>query len=271
MSHSAAGPADAADASAFRPARPGRLRLRVRSRVQPWKGADAWRELEFTEEVPVAETAVLICDMWDRHWCSAAARRVDAMAPRMNRVVAAARAAGVQIIHSPSDVVAFYADTPQRRRALTVPPATPPEPLQLPDPPLPVDDSDNGCDSEEPVPESGHWPWRRQHPAIEITGYDVVSANGLEVYSLLRHLGIGNLVVMGVHTNMCVLNRSFGIKAMTRWGIRCYLARDLTDAMYNPKMPPFVSHDEGTQLVIQHIEKHWCPTVLGEDLMQAYP
>jgi hypothetical protein len=71
---------------------------------------------------------------------------------------------------------------------------------------------------------------------------------------------------MGVHTNMCVLNRSFAIKQMTRWGIRCVLVRDLTDAMYNPKKRPNVTHEEGTELVIGHIEKWWCPTVLSSEL-----
>jgi hypothetical protein len=42
-------------------------------------------------------------------------------------------------------------------------------------------------------------------------------------------------------------------------GVRCNLVRDLTDAMYNPARRPFVSHDHGTELVIEHIEKYWRP------------
>ena len=44
------------------------------------------------------------------------------------------------------------------------------------------------------------------------------------------------------------------------------LARDLTDAMYDPRDAPYVSHDEGTQLVIEHVERYWCPTIVGDDL-----
>ena len=47
------------------------------------------------------------------------------------------------------------------------------------------------------------------------------------------------------------------------------LARDLTDTMYNPQMRPFVSHDKGTELVVEHIEKYWCPSLLSADLMAA--
>ena len=45
------------------------------------------------------------------------------------------------------------------------------------------------------------------------------------------------------------------------------LARDLTDTMYNPAMRPFVNHENGTELVVEHIEKYWCPSLLSSDLL----
>jgi len=75
---------------------------------------------------------------------------------------------------------------------------------------------------------------------------------------------------MGVHTNMCVLNRAFAIKKMTSLGFRCILVRDLTDAMYNPQDAPHVSHDAGTQLVIEYIEKFWSPTTTSAALLRAF-
>jgi hypothetical protein len=70
-----------------------------------------------------------------------------------------------------------------------------------------------------------------------------------------------------VHTNYCVLNRSFAIKQMVRWGVNVALVRDMTDCLYDPAMPPYVSHDEGTRLVVGYIEKFWCPTIGSEDLL----
>jgi hypothetical protein len=64
---------------------------------------------------------------------------------------------------------------------------------------------------------------------------------------------------------MCILNRSFAIRQMVGLGFRVALVRDLTDAMYNPAMRPYVSHDEGTRLVVGYIEKFWCPTVSSQD------
>ena len=193
------------------------------------------------------------------------------MAPRMNEVVAAARSLGVHIVHAPSAVIAHYEGTAFRQRILAAPVVEPPVPINTwcnlepkREVKLPIDDSDGGCDTGECA--QGR-PWTRQHPAIEIAESDAISDDGQEVYSVLHDRGIKTLLFTGVHTNMCVLNRSFGIKQMTRWGVECVLVRDLTDTMYNPKRAPYVSHDEGTELVIEHIEQHWCPTVTSTELM----
>jgi hypothetical protein len=63
-----------------------------------------------------------------------------------------------------------------------------------------------------------------------------------------------------------VLHRTFAIKAMVKWGFDCFLLRDVTDCIYNPAMPPYVSHDDGTQLVIGYIEKFWCPSITSDQL-----
>jgi nicotinamidase-related amidase len=243
----------------------GSLDLPLRTRVQAFKGSDEWKEVRIRELFPTGGTAILICDMWDNHWCKGAAQRVNVMVKRMAPVVEKARSRGVLIIHSPSDTMEFYKDTPQRQRMLEIEQIEAPPNLSLSDPPLPIDDSDGGCDT----PETTYRAWTRQHPDLRIAPEDVISDKGPEIYSLLRKRNVKNLLVMGVHTNMCVLNRTFAIKQMTRWGIRCVLVRDLTDAMYDPRDRPFVPHDEGTSLVVQHIEKHWCPTVLSADLLRA--
>ena len=243
----------------------GTLRFPARTRVPD---GDGWREETLDVELPIAETALLLCDVWDKHWCRGASERVDAMAPRMNEVVQAARAKGVPIIHAPSGTMFFYTDTPMRQRMMDAPHAEKTPLKDVDEPPLPIDDSDGGCDTDDQPQYSA---WTRQHPGIEIAEPDGISDNGDEVYNYLVARGVKNIVYMGVHTNMCVLGRSFAIRNMTRLGMNCFLIRDLTDAMYDPKDPPQVSHDEGTGLVVQHIEKYWCPSLLSEDLMNGMP
>jgi nicotinamidase-related amidase len=244
----------------------GVLSLNLRTRVEPFKASGDWQEVVLKKELPGKATAIIICDMWNKHWCPSATTRCEAMAKRMDPVLIAARNKGVTIIHAPSDTMDFYKDAPQRKRMQDLPKAEPPKALHITEPPLPIDDSDGGCDDGPDVKQ--HKAWNRQHPAITIAEEDFISDNGHEVYSVLKQRGIKNLIIMGVHTNMCVLGRTFAIRQMTRWGIRCVLVRDLTDAMYNPRMRPFVSHDEGTGLVVQHIEKYWCPSILSKDLLR---
>jgi nicotinamidase-related amidase len=254
-----------AGSSADRPA-DGTLALTFRCRYQPFKACPEWQEISIRKELAGKETAIILCDVWDDHWCKPAARRCAVLAKKIDKVLHAARAKGVIVIHAPSECMGFYKDYPQRRRMAELPKAEPPKPRELATPPLPIDDSDGGCDDEAPA--KFYKAWSREHPAVSIGDDDFISDNGKEIYRLLKARGIKTVLVAGVHTNMCILNRSFAIKQLTRWGVPCVLLRDLTDAMYNPKKAPFVPHADGTELVIQHIEKHYCPSALSADLLE---
>ncbi len=177
----------------------------------------------------------------------------------------------MRIIHAPSDTLDFYKDSPARRKILAAPAATPPVPIgrwcridKDFEGELPIDDADGGCDDEPQC--KNYRAWSREHPAIRLADEDVVSDDGGEIYNYLVQQGIKNIVFVGVHTNMCVLGRSFGIRQMSREGFKTILVRDLTDTMYNPRQKPFVPHEEGTQLVIEHVEKYWCPTTTADEL-----
>lgn len=215
------------------------------------------------KRLAAAHAAIIICDMWDQHWCGGATRRVALLAARMEPFLKTARAAGVLIVHAPSETIDFYKDYPQRAAILKAPHVPPPEALAHEDPPLPIDDSRGGCDTGESFRKA----WTRETPLLTTAPEDVISDSGPEIYSYLRMRGIRTVLFMGVHVNMCVLNRSFAIRQMTRWGMPCVLVRDLTDSMYNPADYPHVSHERGTQLVIEYIERYWAPTVTSSEIV----
>jgi len=259
-----------------RPKVPGKLRLRLQERKETKPGSSEFKAGERTVDWEVAETAVIICDMWDDHYCKSAAQRVGVLVPKMNQVITAARNHGVMIIHAPSGTIDLYADTPYRKRMKQAKPAKPPVPIanwcnldKTREPDMPVDTSKCACD--DPVVGEAVRKYTRQHAGLDIIGYDGVSDSGQEVFNFCEQEGIKNIVLMGVHTNMCVLGRSFGIRQMVRLGKNVVLARDLTDAMYDPRQPPYVSHTRGTELVIEHIEKYWCPSIASEDLTRVVP
>jgi hypothetical protein len=58
---------------------------------------------------------------------------------------------------------------------------------------------------------------------------------------------------------------------MAKNGKKVALVRDLTDSMYNPGCWPHVSHQQGTALFIDHLEKHVCPTVTSDQLLGGQP
>jgi nicotinamidase-related amidase len=227
-----------------------------------------WTVHESPTSLVTEEMVLVVCDVWDSHWCRGANARLARLLPRMADVLKAAREKGVLIVHAPSDTMASYADSPARRRVLAAPPTEPPGDLPHKDLPLPIDASDGGCDTDDNSGMVNERVWTRQHPAIEIDhDRDAISDDGRELYNLYRQRDIRNVIILGVHTNMCILNRSFAIKQMVRWGFTVALVRDLTDSMYNPARPPYVSHDEGTRLTVAYIEKLWCPTISSEDLL----
>jgi len=82
---------------------------------------------------------------------------------------------------------------------------------------------------------------------------------------------VKNVLLVGVHTNMCVLGRPFGLRNMARFGKNVVLVRDLTDTMYNHDMDPKVSHFTGTDLIVDHIEQYVCPTTTSDHWTGGLP
>lgn len=225
------------------------------------------------------KSAVIISDMWDTHHCISAAKRVAEMAPHMNKVIVALREMGALIIHAPSDCEGreLYKDTPQRRRAQNAPHAETSVEFQWNkwnlkrEASLPSTISDPGpcsCHTSEPCCKAGYYPWTRQIETIEIGPDDaIVHGYNQEAYNLLQQCDIDDVVVMGVHTNVCVLSRSFGIRQLVYVGKKPLLCRDLTDSFH--QHPD--GHFRGTDIIIEHIEKYWCPTVTSGELVGGKP
>ncbi len=253
-------------------------------RRQHREGSGSWKTTSQVAHWSGARSAVIVCDMWDDHWCRSASARVGEMVPAMNRFLAEARSRGMLIIHAPSSVTSFYDGTPARDLARRAPFAGTPVPLAVaerwgtrwcwPDAShegvLPIDDSDMGCSctgTKCTIREA----WKRQHPGIHILPGDSLTDDGQEAWNLLQARGVDHVILCGVHLNMCVLGRPFAIRQMVRLGKDVALARDLTDTMYNPDRPPGVDHFTGTDLVVGHVERYWCPTLESSDLTGEKP
>jgi nicotinamidase-related amidase len=242
----------------------------VQERVpSDWEGGEgAWMLISRVEAWKPAETALIICDMWDKHWCDTSNARFEELALALKPVVDEARRKGVKIIHAPSDCMDYYKDYPQRREAMkykNAKIAALANGNKLPtekDAEWPIDQSDEGCESKNCKP---HRTWTKQNEALNIEKDDLISDSGAEIGAYFKKKGIKNVIMTGVATNMCVMNRSFGLRAMKKMGMNAVLMRDMTDLMYNPDKAPFTDHFSGLDLMIEYIETYVCPSMASTD------
>lgn len=264
------------------------LKLQLRYQQETSKDSGRYHRLQRSENWNPNETAIIVCDVWDYHHCFNAVKRLEEFAPRLDNLLKTAREQGITIIHAPSDCMDAYKGHPSRLRAMQAPKSKDqPEGIKnwcsrIPSEEravYPVDQSDGGEDDDPE--EHAAWakklaslgrnpagPWKSQSALITIDGSkDFISDKGDEVWNILNSRGIKNVILTGVHTNMCVLGRPFGLRQMAKNGKNVVLVRDMTDTMYNPKSWPYVSHYTGNDLIISHIEKFVCPTITSDQFL----
>ncbi|MEX0726238.1 MAG: PVC-type heme-binding CxxCH protein [Planctomycetaceae bacterium] len=263
------------------------FQLHVRKRVETKPDSGRYHAVLESQSWDPKKTCLIVCDMWDLHHCLNATRRGAEMAPRMNALLKDARTRGVQIIHAPSGCMDAYKDHPGRKQAMLIPKSKnlPPDigswcysiPAEEKGV-YPIDQSDGGEDDD--LAEHKAWaekltamgrdprrPWKSQTDLLDIEAGDLISDDGEEIWSALELKEIDNVLLLGVHANMCVLGRPFGLRQMSRNGKNVLLVRDMTDTMYNPEKSPFVSHFTGTDLIVEHIEKFVCPTITSDQIL----
>jgi len=247
-----------------------RVRISLQKIIPSDLDSGAYIRVNEIQEWNPKETAIIICDMWNEHWCKSATERVAELAPFVNNVVSVAREKGVLIVHAPSDCMGYYKNQPARKLGNKYKSKKAVELISdnkldsEKDAIWPIDQSDGGCDCSPECKQSS--PWTHQIDLIEISDNDAISDSGAEIAGLFQAKGIRNVILLGVHENMCVIGRSFGLRNMVRLGMKVVLMRDLTDTMYDSKQWPLVLHFTGTSLMTEYIEKYVCPSMVSSDL-----
>ncbi len=250
------------------PVEPGPFNLRLQSRA-PQTERLQWEDVR----VDPHKTAVVVIDMWDRHWCKTYTERVAGLVPRMNATLDAARKLGLQVVWAPSDVVDFYRDEPQRKAMVAVP--NHPEPALVAFSPPQVPQGDY-CECGPDQPCKSRKVWSRQHAGLVIAANDLIADcnQGRELLNLCQERGINTLIYLGVASNMCVCYRSMGMIAMRAHGLRTIFVRDLVESImangFDParKVPdPNFTPAKGSALVQRFLEQHVAPSIESHQLL----
>lgn len=209
------------------------------------------------ERVESSRIGVVAVDVWNFHWCKTATMRVDAFVPRINKALTAARELGMTVMLCPSDVVENYAGYPQRESVFALPRHAVPKVVEVNCPAAP-DAGGCACGKERC---GGNYGWDGMHPGLRIGSEDWMPDTQVEVYSLCREKGLTHLIYVGFHTQVCLLGKPMGLRAMKSAGLNCILARDMTDAHpgYDPARG--FTPDLNTEQVVEHFEKHLASTI----------
>ena len=252
------------------------LHLTLRRRVEDPKGSGHWKVVITEKGWPAAQTAIVIVDMWDYHWCETYAARTHALALRMDPVISAARANGVQIVHAPAQ--SLKADEYRRsefgQRALSVPRATLPNTRNLQSPAMPALNyafTSCMCKEKHCKVQGGGYPGRThqgEDPAISWKGNDIYIETGDELYRYCQAKGISHLLYFGGASNICLFERPFGVWLMKNWGMDCIIVRDMVEAFTSSSVS---TPEEGDRLVVEFFEKYWAPSTSSADLLEVYP
>ena len=213
------------------------------------------------EKVDSSKVGVIAVDVWNYHWCKTATMRVDAFVPRINKALEAARSLGMTVMLCPSDVVDNYVGFPQRERVLALSTITIPRIMDVTCPPVP-DAGGCACGRERC---GGNYGWDSMHPGLEIGEDDWMPDTQSEVFTICKQRRISHLIYVGFHTQVCLLGKPMGLRAMKSAGLQCVLARDMTDAHpgYDPERD--FTPDLNTEQVVEHFEKHLAPTIHFEN------
>ncbi|MDR1480518.1 MAG: isochorismatase family protein [Planctomycetaceae bacterium] len=238
------------------------------------------------------ETAIIVCDMWAFHPCVHATARLEELAKEMNGVFDKARAKGILIVFAPSshDIDKHYSDLPARKTSAKYRHGFgnprhwdfwvhgrggENEHSHLAyagekDAKWVLPNGDPNCFESR-----GKTPDFRQTPILKIKDNDILTDDFVEMIGnteykecLFKERGIKNVILMGVHTDMCVIGRPFGCRAMKIAGYNTALCRDLTDCAWNcaSRMKDAVDHFRGLDKVVEYIETYICPTITSTDI-----
>ncbi len=215
--------------------------------------------VEGVYEVDPFAAAVVLVDAWNWHPVrSHLARTADIVRERIAPLLAEVRAVGLPVIYAPSPSVAVrYPQWRSRFGDRPAPESTQPEPWPPPD--LAARTGAYAAyhrrHAEYPADYDASSPrWGRRdsiHDSIAPEPDDLVVATGRELHEILAERRIGFLFYAGFATNVCVLGRDYGIRAMAARGYLPILLRDCTTGIEARESLPDLA---ATRLAIQEVE-----------------
>lgn len=224
-------------------------------------------------EIPLAQTALVLVDVWDRHYLvDTEARAEEIIQQKIVPLVAACRTAGLRLIHAPSPGKNFANDHSNWVNLVS------------------AEELDAAKDADWPPPEFRHKtgafshyamlaeprdPERAElranlvmHPDVLPAADEPVVAYGEELHRYCKQQGILFLLYLGFNTNACILHRDYGTLKMAERGYDIVMIRDCTTGMES-----FETHDGlwQTRGAVQILEMFGKYSITASELIAGLP
>ena len=214
------------------------------------------------------EIAVLVIGMWSHHQCKVADQILQELSPKVDTFLKRSRALGMKVIFGSSSLTKLPKYKQLTKNMKNIPfSALKDNGLSFPSLPFNVG-ADGGVVERNPD-------FSRTdvdiHPSIDICDADAMSDNCKEILNYLYHHGVKLCLIVGVHTNMCILDRPYGMKNMARFGFPMAIVRDLTDPMVVPDGINVINRADGLDKMIKYIETNFAPSIDSRDVMVVNP
>jgi nicotinamidase-related amidase len=211
------------------------------------------------EHVTPSKVGIVVVDMWDYDWCRTAMGREYAMVPRLNAAFDRARSLGMQVIQLPTEVTPSYEGYPQREAVLALPKSLLPKPVEFHRPDQ--DPRSGGCECGPGPRCMYNHGYRALAPTLRMRDTDLIAFGDQELYNICKARGLTQLLYAGIATNQCLLLKPGALIAMKRYGMKCYVLRDLSDAdtEYDPQRG--YTPETGNAEVLADIERYIAPSI----------
>jgi len=203
-------------------------------------------------EIPLNQTALVLVDVWQRHYIKETEERAEVIInEKLTPLLAAARKAGLPIIHAPAPTVAMKHPNwvnlmsigPSRPKRDNWPPA---EFVTLSGP-----YESYGRPVEPREAERQALPPLTFHPKVVPVGKEPVVAYGEELHQYCKREGILFLLYAGFNTNACIVSRDYGTMQMSNRGYQVVLLRDCTTGMESKDSQATLSQTNGAILMLE--------------------
>lgn len=229
---------------------------------------------EIVMPLSVQATALILVDVWNvlyiKNWIERAKKiTVNAIVP----VIEKARVAGLTIVHAPSPEVAEKYPLSTKYALDTELFCTP----KMHDwPPKdfvkrqgdyrifagPRDQAPGVKNKQKEL----QLPPLNLSPAIKVHPNDYMVSTGSQLQRVLKHKRILHLIYVGFATNICIVDRDYGMRSMSKLGYNTILLRDSTTGV---EWPDTVGNLFATELAIRRIENKIGFSASNEDFFKA--